>query len=118
MKTSIRLENIQFYAHHGVGEQERTVGNRFAVSLTLYFPFAEAAATDRLEATLNYAEVYDIVKGEMLVPSRLLEHVAGRIRRALVEAFPKIEGGRISVRKLCPPIPGAQMDFAAAEIEW
>lgn len=117
MRTSIILDRLRFYAFHGVEEQERRVGNIFTVSLRLDYPFEEAMATDRLTATLNYAEAYEVVKQEMAIPSRLLEHVAGRIRRSLLLRFPQISGGRIRVEKLRPPIPGCD-GTAAVEIDW
>ena len=81
MRTSITLDNLRFRARHGVMEQERAVGNTFVVALRLDYPFEEAMQTDNLEATLNYAEVYEVVKAEMGVPSRGLGPVAGTIPR-------------------------------------
>ena len=117
MRTSITLDNLRFRARHGVMEQERAVGNTFVVALRLDYPFEEAMQTDNLEATLNYAEVYEVVKAEMGVPSRLLEHVAGRIRNALVERFPEITSGVVTIEKMNPPITGFY-GSAAVEIEW
>ncbi len=114
MKTTVSLTNMRFYAYHGVAEQERTVGNWFSVSVKLSYPFKQAMESDDVADTINYAEVYEVVKREMLQPSRLLEHVAGRIHRALMEAFPAITGGVLTVAKLNPPIPNST---AAATIE-
>lgn len=103
MKGYITLDHIKFHAHHGVLEQERRVGNDFEVTLQLQYPFHNATESDDLADTVNYAEVYDIVAAEMAVPSRLLEHVAGRIVRSLRTRFPLIEGGTVTVAKLTPP---------------
>ena len=111
MRTSITLDNLRFRARHGVMEQERAVGNTFVVA------FEEAMLTDNLEATLNYAEVYEVVKAEMGVPSRLLEHVAGRIRSGLLKKFPEITGGYIRIEKTRAPIAGIT-GSAAVEVEW
>lgn len=116
-RTTIALENLRFHAHHGVLEQERTVGNTFIVTIRLEYPFEEAMLTDNLEATLNYAEAYDVVKAEMAVPSRLLEHVAGRIRASLIQKFPKITGGFIRIEKCRPPMTGIT-GSAAIEVVW
>ena len=117
MRTSITLDNLRFHARHGVMDQERMVGNTFVVALRLDYPFEEAMLTDNLEATLNYAEVYEVVKAEMCVPSRLLEHVAGRIRNALLQRFPEITGGYIRIEKTRAPIAGIT-GSAAVEVEW
>ena len=52
------------------------------------------------------AEVYELTKQEMNIPSQLLEHVAGRICRALRHHFPQIEQIEIRVSKLNPPFGG------------
>ena len=79
MTTKIELKAMRFYAYHGVAEQERQVGNTFLVDLTLTAPLQRAVESDNLEDTINYAEVYETVREEMRIPSRVLEHVAGRI---------------------------------------
>lgn len=117
MKGYITLDHIKFHAHHGVMEQERRIGNDFEVTLQLQYPFLKATESDDLADTINYAEVYDIVAAEMAVPSRLLEHVAGRIVRSLRTRFPLIEGGTVTVAKLTPPFK-CEMAAVAVTIEF
>lgn len=106
MTTKIVLKAMRFYAYHGVAEQERQVGNTFLVDLTLTAPLQRAVASDRLEDTINYAEVYETVREEMQIPSRLLEHVAGRILDALHHRFPTLQAAEITLSKLNPPFGG------------
>lgn len=115
----IAINNLKIRAHHGVYDQERKVGNDFVVTLRLDVPASDAAmATDSLDDTINYAEAIDIIKAEMAVPSNLLEHVAGRIRRRLEEAYPGlIAGGELTVAKLAPPV-SAQLDSVSFTTRW
>ncbi len=106
MITKIELREMKFYAYHGVMPQERAVGNDFTVDLLLTAPLQEAVAGDRLEDTLNYADIYETVRAEMQQPSRLLEHAAGRIIRALRDAFPMLETIEVRLAKLNPPFKG------------
>ena len=106
MTTKITLQATKLYAYHGVLEQERRVGNTFVVDLTLTAPLEKAVQSNQLEDTINYAEVYELTKQEMNIPSQLLEHVAGRICRALRHHFPQIEQIEIRVSKLNPPFGG------------
>ena len=76
MTTKIILKAMRFYAYHGVAPQERKVGNTFMVDLELTAPLVAAVESDRLEDTINYAEVYATVRQEMQIPSQLLEHAA------------------------------------------
>lgn len=111
----IYLRNLRFFAHHGVGTQETLVGNEFLVSLRLQVNLKEAMETDDVTTTVSYAEVYESVKAEMATPSRLLEHVAGRIIRRLFGDFPRIEAIDLKLEKRNPPM-GADIEAAGVEI--
>lgn len=97
---------MNFYAYHGVMPQETKVGNRFVVTLALTAPLEKAVASDELEDTINYAEVYAVVKEQMEIPSKLIEHAAGRILYALKEHFPQLAAIELKLSKLNPPFGG------------
>lgn len=119
MECSVRLENLRFYAYHGVMEQERRVGNEFEVTLEVYYPFENALKSDELEDTLNYAALYAIVEREMAEPSKLLERVVGRIIEAINKEFPAVSGGNIKISKLHPPFKCDMPNGAAAiMVKW
>lgn len=102
--TEIRLSDLRFRAYHGVLPQERVVGNDYCVNLSLTLSaVADAAYTDQLEGTVNYAEVYQIVHAEMAAPSALLEHVAQRILTRLFNRFDLVEKAAVEVIKINPP---------------
>ena len=105
------LENIAFYAYHGVFPEENITGNTFVVTLTLNLDLQKASETDNLDDTINYQLVYDVVEAEMKIQSQLIEHVAGRILRAVMSKFPQIEKVEIRLKKLNPPL-GGQVESA------
>lgn len=115
MSSKIYLRNVRFHAFHGVLPQEGIVGNDYFVNLVLDYDFSSALKTDDLQGTLNYAEVYQKVKEEMAVPSKLLEHVAGRIAHRLFSDFPEIQKLQLSITKVNPPM-GADSDGAGVEV--
>ncbi len=115
MNSYIFLDRICFFARHGVGEQETLVGNEFTVSLRLKVDIGRAMQTDDVTDTVSYAEVYEAVKAEMEIPSRLLEHVGGRIVQRLFREFPPIEGIELKLSKRNPPM-GADIEAAGIEI--
>ena len=115
MSSKIYLRNVRFHAFHGVLPQERIVGNDYLVNLVLDYDFSSAIQTDELQGTLNYAEVYQKVREEMAVPSKLLEHVAGRIAHRLFSDFPEIQKLQLSITKVNPPM-GADSDGAGVEV--
>lgn len=115
-RSSITIDNVRLYAFHGVMEQERTVGGWFTVALRVDYDFGRAAQTDCVDDTINYAELLKVVKREMGIPSKLLEHVAGRIAQVVVDEFPQVNSVWVRVVKLNPPM-GANCDGAGVEIE-
>lgn len=115
MTSYILLENIRFFAYHGVAPQETTVGNEFVVSLRLKTDIARAMESDNVADTVNYAEIHQAVKEEMDIPSKLLEHVAGRIVRRLFNDFPTIESIDLKLSKRNPPM-GADIETAGVEV--
>lgn len=115
MSSKIYLRNVRFHAFHGVLPQEGIVGNDYLVNLVLDYDFSSAMQTDELQVTLNYAEVYQKVREEMAVPSKLLEHVAGRIAHRLFSDFPEIQKLQLSITKVNPPM-GADSDGAGVEV--
>lgn len=115
MSSKIYLRNVRSHAFHGVLPQEGIVGNDYLVNLVLDYDFSSAMQTDDLQGTLNYAEVYQKVREEMAVPSKLLEYVAGRIAHRLFSDFPEIQKLQLSITKVNPPM-GADSDGAGVEV--
>ena len=57
-RMTITLDSLRFYAYHGVGAQERVVGNEFEVTVSVEIP---PVYTDDLSATVSYADIAAIV---------------------------------------------------------
>jgi dihydroneopterin aldolase len=115
MRSYITLNGLRFYAYHGVLPQERNVGGDYILSLRLGYDISRAMQSDDVSDTLNYAEVYQLVKREMAVPSKLLEHVAGRIVSAIKENFPAVTSIDLTLNKVNPPM-GADSMGAGVEL--
>lgn len=115
MTSYIFLNQVHFFAHHGVGGQETIAGNDFIIDLRLKTDIARAAETDDVANTVSYADVYEAVKEEMAIPSKLLEHVCGRIVKRLFHDFPAVESIDLKLSKRNPPM-GADLDAAGVEV--
>ena len=111
----ITLNDLRFYAYHGVLPQERVVGGDYSISLRVVADLSKAIEQDDVNVTLNYATLYEVVQHEMNIPSNLLEHLAGRIGRTILDVFPQIEVIDLSVTKLNPPM-GASCQGAGVEL--
>ena len=106
MEFEISLNNLSFYAYHGVYEEELKTGNEFRINLSVWIPCHEEMDEDDLENTVSYADLYSIVEAEMKKPRKLLETVALSIAKTIKKDFSLIKRGSISIEKVHPPIPG------------
>ena len=113
----IFLRNVRFYAFHGVLPQERLVGGDYLLNLRVGYPLEKAMESDEVGDTLNYATLFDLVKHEMNIPSQLLEHVAGRIVKAITNAFPAVTSVDLELTKQNPPM-GTDSDGAGVEVHY
>ncbi|MDR2816439.1 MAG: dihydroneopterin aldolase [Proteiniphilum sp.] len=115
MKTSIELKNMHFFAYHGVLEHETIHGNNFSVTLRFSADLSKACISDDVGDTVDYAEVYDLVKEEMAKPSKLIENAAYRILRRVKDAFPEIDRIEVELAKMNPPVAG-RMEYSAVTV--
>jgi dihydroneopterin aldolase len=100
----ISLSRIDFYGYHGVYPEENKLGQRYTVDLDLYFPLNVPGRSDALEDTVNYAEVYgllkQIVEGS---PFKLIEALAERIASEVLHTYTKVNTVTVRVTKPNPP---------------
>ena len=114
IQTSIQLHNLEFYAYHGLLPQERVVGGHYRVDVELSLtPPLRALTEDVIDDTVNYAEVYALIRQHMEQPVNLLEHLAHRITHGLYAQFPQIQAVKLSVTKVTPPISGIACEGAS-----
>jgi len=112
----IELEEMEFYAYHGCFKEEQLVGNKFVVSISYSLDCNKAILSDSILDTVNYVQIFNIVKREMEIKSHLLEHVAGRIMNGLLIDFPQIDQLIVKVSKLNPPV-GGQMKYVGVTLK-
>jgi 7,8-dihydroneopterin aldolase/epimerase/oxygenase len=106
MAGKIILEGLEFHAYHGVYPHERDSGNWFEVDIEIETDFTEGARHDELSGTVNYENLFRIIKEEMEKPSKLLETVAACIVDSVMDQLPKVTSVDLKISKLNPPIGG------------
>ncbi|SDP95920.1 dihydroneopterin aldolase [Litchfieldia salsa] len=104
---------MDFYGYHGVLPEETRLGQRFIIDLVVEADLKQAGETDDLQYTINYAELYhickEIVEGE---PYKLIEAVAEKITKAILNEFHSINVITVKVIKPNPPIQGHYQSVA------
>lgn len=103
----ILVEGINVYAYHGCLEEEGKVGTNYIIDVIMETDFAEATKTDDLSKTIDYVVVYNIVKAQMAIRSKLIEQVGQRIVNELKKEFGEgLKKVEVKVIKLNPPMNG------------
>jgi 7,8-dihydroneopterin aldolase/epimerase/oxygenase len=102
----IQIENMEFYSFHGHFKEERIVGNKFMVDITIETDMKIPIESDNLKDAVNYQRVYEIVKLQMEKKSHLLEHIAGRILDAIYAELGSIQKVTVKVSKMNPSMGG------------
>ncbi|MCP9770327.1 dihydroneopterin aldolase [Lacihabitans sp. LS3-19] len=102
----IALEGMEFFAYHGHFDEEQKIGNKYSIDVFLDTDLSTAATTDKLKDTINYGDIYAIVKLVMSKKHRLLEHVGHEIIDAIKLQFSGINKITVEVSKFNPPIGG------------
>ncbi len=106
MKDVIRLIGMPFYGYHGVTAAEKETGRIFEVDCELGLDLASAGQSDQLTDTIDYYEVYKIIKDNVEGTAfSLLEGLANRLASIILDKFP-IYRVTLKVRKLNPPVAG------------
>ena len=111
----VELRGLSIYTHHGVDEAEREVGQRLEFDVSFDVPHCDAVLTDRVEDTIDYSEVTDVIALAATERSfRTLERLGNVVAERLMERW-GCETVRIRVAKPEPPIPLA-MEEVAVEV--
>src|ERR1700760_4420527 len=103
-RVEVELRGLSIYTHHGVSDSGQEVGQRLEFDVSFDVPDCDAVLTDRLEDTIDYAEVCDI--SAFAAPERsyrTLERLAGVVSQRLIERFGS-ESVRVRAAKPEPPL--------------
>lgn len=102
----IRIDQMTFYGTHGVLPEENQLGQRYYVDLELTLDLQPAARHDDLSKSVNYAEVYELVRHEVeQTEVKLIETLAENIANRILASF-QVTRVTVKVVKPDPPIRG------------
>lgn len=103
---TIRVNEIRVHSNHGCMDEEAAIGGDYIINVSLETDMTAAIESDRLEDTVDYVQVHEVVFRETKKRSKLIEQVAGRIADSLKSEIAGIETVTVEVVKLSPPIGG------------
>ncbi len=94
----ISLTNLEFFGYHGLYLEEKKVGNTFFVDIHVHLKTNEAII-DQIDQTIDYVEIYNLVRDIMLVPTPLLETLVGTIAEVILKRYPIVEKIQVAITK-------------------
>ena len=102
----ILVRNLRLWAHVGVLESERQLGQWFALDLELGFDLSAAAQGDALAASLDYSRAIQALQQQASqVRALTLEHYSELIFDCLEDLYGPVPM-RLELRKCRAPVPG------------
>ena len=104
--SKISVNNAWFYSFHGCLHEESVIGGEYLVNAIVEIDTSQAEQNDLLKSTVDYVSVYNVLKKEMSIPSKLLEVVLERIIEGIKKIDNNIDSVDVSIKKLSPPIGG------------
>lgn len=112
----LSMKNMAFYGNHGVFPEENKLGQRYYVDIELYFPLDKPGNSDRIEDTVNYAEVYELIRRIVEQKTfKLIEALAEAIASEVLQTYTNINEITVRVLKPHPPV-AIHFDGVAVEI--
>ena len=99
---TIHLNKLEFFAHHGLHDEEAIAGTNFEMDVAVQFNAVTKITS--IHQTINYAAVYDVIKKHMNHPVALLESLAENIADEIYSLDNRITSINININKLHPPI--------------
>lgn len=102
----ITITGLKIFAHHGVLEEETKNGQDFYVNAKLYYDMSRAAQTDEVTDAVHYGEVCQLMTDFLQKNTyKLLERVVAETMKAVLLAFPMLNGMEMELCKPQAPIP-------------
>ncbi len=102
---TVEITGLSLYTHHGVGEAEREVGQRLVFDLSFEVGECDATVTDRVEDTVDYADVCQQVALAASERSyKTLERLCSAVADRMIDRY-DAETVTVRATKPEPPIP-------------
>lgn len=103
---SIHIEDLAFFAYHGLLEEEARLGQRFLVDLTCSVDLEPAGISDEYTDTVCYGTIVKAVEAAVTTTRfKLIERLAAEIATTVFKTDSRIRRLRIRVHKPSVPLP-------------
>ncbi len=113
--TKLTIKNLEFYAFHGVKDEEKKLGGRYQMDLELYYDSSSAIATDKLSNALNFEEILHKIAEELANKNfNLIETLGNQILEVVADNYSILQKATVRIRKFNIPFKGI-LDYIETE---
>ena len=114
-KNTIKLDNLKFFAFHGVNKEEIKNGQNFLLDLTISYNLTDSS--DSISSTIDYMDLYKTIKSTFMEKRfNLLESLGHKLILDIKNKYKSIYYIKINIKK--PSIfVDSTKDFINVEIE-
>jgi dihydroneopterin aldolase len=114
--TKLTIQNIQYYAYHGVKKEEKTLGSKYEIDLEMSYDARSATAMDDVSSAINYEEAMFCISEVMVGDDQynLIETLCEEILNKIIDKFDICRKATCRVRKFAVPARRI-LDYTQAE---
>ncbi|MBA2423576.1 MAG: dihydroneopterin aldolase [Chitinophagales bacterium] len=113
----IALEGMIFHARIGYYDEEQLLRNKIEVSVEVTIDSNVKEPMDDIDTTINYENVYELIKNIVSEPSKLIESLVKKIILQIASGYPSAKSIKVRVAKINPPLSG-QVERVWVKEEW
>jgi dihydroneopterin aldolase len=110
---TIHLHKLLFYSYHGIHEEEKILGNEYELTADIQFE-EEQEVIHSIQQTINYVDIYQLIRQRISIPSPLLETIIMDIGTSIKKKYDKVKLISIQLKKIHPPVSGIQGSVAVS----
>ena len=107
----ISLDNLVFFGYHGLYAEEKKLGNTYIVDVIIDFT-PKQSSIHHLEQTIDYVQVYALIKKWMAIPTPLLDTLVGNMADDILKE--QLLAEKVMVKIIKQHLPIAEFEGTAS----
>ena len=111
----ISLKGVEVFAKIGVSPEERLIGRKILVDVTIKYSLKKAGLSDHLDDTLDYGIISEAIHNHLKKEFHLMEAACHAIAEEILKRAIDIKEMTITMQKISPFLQG---NVGKSVIEW
>ena len=98
----VSLSKLRLFGYHGIHPEEKIAGTEFEISMDICYTSDDLVTS--LEQTVDYTDLYSIIRETMKVPFPLLETMGTAIANEVKTKYDQVKEINITISKINAPV--------------